>query len=156
MSCKKSCDANCLTCIVCLYPFHSSCVKIPKRQYKAILTKDKNFVCSKKCYNATFPFSEVDEIDLLCTLFGDNMYPCKKCKRDCIGNGLMNCIQCEICLKWQHSSCANLEFPFDYYVDKNLDFFCSKKCELSVLPFNHVINNDRVDEFNPKHNNFPC
>ena len=68
----------------------------------------------------------------------------------------MDCVQCEICLKWQHASCADLEFPFINYVCGHIDFICSKKCEMSVLPFNKVVSNDRIDEFYPDRDSYPC
>ena len=143
LNCSLSCDSDCLTCLICSKSFHFNCVKISKKQYTAALTFGKEFVCSKKCYNLALPFSNIDNIDFLCTLFGENSFPCKKCKRDCIGNGLMDCIQCDICLKWQHSTCANLPYSFETYTHSSYGYVCSKRCEMSLFPFNRILNNEQ-------------
>ena len=87
LGCAYTCNSNCPICIICLNPFHSRCVKMTKREY-AEASKRKKFVCSNKCYNSTLPFFNVDKIDLLSTIFGKNLHPCKKCKQDCVGHRL--------------------------------------------------------------------
>ena len=74
-----------------------------------------------------------------------HLHPCKKCKRECVGHRLMDCIQCDVCSKWQHASCATLDFPFELYVERDLPYYCSLKCELTLLPFNYLNN---VKEYN--------
>ena len=87
------------------------------------------FTCGPKCFGTIFPFSSSDHIDFLDTLDNGNCpYPCKKCKKACIGNELMDCIQCDVCDKWLHKDCADLEFDFDYYINSSQDFICSPRC----------------------------
>ena len=64
----------------------------------------------------------------------------------------MDCIQCDVCSKWQHASCATLDFPFKLYVERDLPYFCSIKCELTLLPFNQVNN----VKFQEHLNLYPC
>ena len=158
-SCKTSCDQNSLKCSICLKYFHHKCLKMSKKQYLKVL-KNNNalIVCSRKCYNLTLPFSNVNQIELLSTLFSGNdvQYPCKKCKLNCLGGGLMDCIQCDVCQKWQHAECANLEYQFECYINNSYSFICSKKCEMSVFPFSNIVNSKNIDEFHPFREVYPC
>ena len=91
------------------------------------LRKSDSFICSPHCYHSDLPFFEKDDIDFYSAIFGEGLYPCKKCKRDCLDN--MDCINCSACATWHHFSCTKLsksQFKNDTY------FFCNKKCENSV------------------------
>ena len=71
-------------------------------------------------------------------LFGDKQYPCGKCDRECIGkigriwpSGNIASLSCSVCNKWYHFTCTDLtEKEFYYY-----HFFCSRPCEVFLLPF---------------------
>ena len=158
LSCKVSCEKNSLQCEVCLKHFHYKCIKITEREYDDIKSRNLTFVCGVECYNAIFPFFSLKQIDFLNTLVDDGTcpYPCKKCKKPCIGNQLMDCIQCDVCDKWLHRDCANLEYDFDDYINSSIDFICSPRCQLSVLPFSSVFKSIKIDEFHPFRDNFPC
>ena len=45
-----------------------------------------------------------------------------------------------------------LDFPFKLYVERDLPFYCSIKCELTLLPFNRMNDIDFVDQLNL----YPC
>ena len=100
LSCKVSCEKNSLHCEVCSKWFHYKCIKILERDYIDIKSKNLTFVCGIECYNAILPFFSLEQIDFLNTLvdYGSCPYPCKTCKKACIGNQLI-CIQCYICDK---------------------------------------------------------
>jgi len=82
--------------------------------------------------------------------------PCKKCKMACLGNGLMNCIQCDICDHWFHEKCANLDYSLECYQYYDLDFICSEKCLLSILPFHSVTQDANVPDFYTNIDSYPC
>ena len=68
----------------------------------------------------------------------------------------MDCIQCDICDRWLHHNCANLQFDWGFYISNRYDFICSKKCEWNVFPFSGVINSEKNDEFHPFRENYLC
>ena len=158
LSCKVSCENNSLHCEVCSKWFHYKCIRVLERDYIDIKARNLTFVCSDDCFRAILPFYSLDQIDFLNTLVDDGScpYPCKSCKKACIGNQLMNCIQCDICDKWQHVNCGNLTYTFDYYIDSSFDYICSTRCYLSILPFYSVFNSNKIDEFHPFRDNYPC
>ena len=155
LSCKVNCDRNNLFCEVCQKWFHYKCKKVTKRDYLDIKSRNLTFVCDEKCYNAILPFFLLDQVDFL-NVDGSCPYPCKKCKKGCVGNQLMDCIQCDVCDKWLHAQCANLTYDFDYYINSNLEFICSPRCEWSRLPFSSVFNSNKIDEFHPFREKYPC
>ena len=158
LSCNVSCEQNSLHCVVCLKWFHFKCIKVLERDYIDIKSRNLSFVCSDDCYRAILPFYSLDQIDFLNTLVDDGScpYPCKKCKKACIGNQLMNCIQCDICDNWQHVKCADLIYDFDYYIYSGFDYICSRRCHMSILPFYSVFSPNKIDEFHPFRDNYPC
>ena len=98
------------------------------------MKKSKNtFVCSEKCLNFPLPFFYCNDIDFFSAIFGEGLYPCSKCKRDCLDH--MACIRCSVCNTWCHHVCSGLtndQFRSNYY------FFCNSKCEnfnVTFLPF---------------------
>ena len=124
-ACKKSCISNRVFCVVCLKWYHYKCLKLKESFYSEILDKHLSFVCSIECSNSLFPFSNLNQIDFLTTLVEDpkESFPCKKCKKECLDNQLMNCIQCEMCCNWLHAECANLNDIFENYIDSSYSFF---------------------------------
>ena len=160
LSCKKSCDQNSLYCMICMKWFHYKCKNISEKKYNEIVAKKLYFICDDhkhSCYSSIQPFSNVAQIDFLTTLMGDGIYRCKKCKKDCLGHGLMDCIQCDVCDKWLHADCASLKYTFDCYINNSLDFICGDKCERlylsSPLPFYSTFNPDKIEEFHPHREN---
>ena len=99
------------------------------------MTKSKNLlVCSNKCYSSQIPFFYSDDIDFFSAIFGEGLYPCIRCKWDCLEN--MACIRCSVFNVWCHHICNDLtdkQFLSNYY------FYCGSKCEnfnITFLPLN--------------------
>ena len=163
LSCKVTCNVeNSLFCSVCKKWYHYKCLKLTQTFFLESIKND-NFVCSIRCYGNLLPFAKLNLTDFLSTTIidpGEEKYPCKKCHKECFGNDLMDCIQCEMCLKWLHRDCANLVYTFDSYIDNDLSFFCSPKCEhmqlAKIFPFFNVTNSKKVDEFHSSKDNYPC
>ena len=159
LSCKKSCDKSDLECDICLRRYHYKCKKVTQREYLSIINHNSNYFCSEKCYYQIFPYYALNDNELLTTFISDNEFPCKKCKLECLGGGLMNCIQCDVCDLWLHADCANLEFDFQSYVNGEHDFICSKNCRnryfTSVFPF-YKTAFSKIDEFHPFRDNWLC
>ena len=87
LSCKVNCDRNSLFYEVCQKWFHYKCKKVTKRDYLDIKSRNLTFVCDEKCYNAILPFFLLDQVDFL-NVDGTCSFPCKKCKKGCVGNEL--------------------------------------------------------------------
>ena len=104
-SCRYSCDDNCLQCIACAKFFHYKCKKLKRKDYCNFLDNNLDFICSDECYRSYLPFSEfINPIEFLESIFEhDGLYPCKRCKLECLDGNLMDCIQCEICESWYHA-----------------------------------------------------
>ena len=121
--CGKHCDSNeslIITCGVCEKNFHRSCVNLSKKKYLDLVENNHTFICDRKCWNNALPFSRSDNIDFFSALYGENEFPCSKCRRDCLKHTA--CIQCSICDIWDHFECSGLtekEFLCDVY------YFCS-------------------------------
>ena len=144
--------------------FHHKCKNISDKRYNEIVEKKLYFICDdhkNSCYSTILPFNNIEQIELITTFMGDGLYRCKKCKKDCIGHGLMNCIQCDVCDKWLHAKCAALKYTFDSYVNNSsLEFICGDKCERSylssLLPFHSIFYSGRIEEFHPHRDNYQC
>ena len=133
LSCRNSCDHNSLQCIVCLKFFHYKCKGLSQSAYQNIMSNDSGYICSEDCFSATLPFFDSSEIVFLDTItHHDNLYPCKKCKLECLDKELMNSIECEVCNRWCHESCADLEYDFKYYGNESCDLFwtCIVMCAI--------------------------
>ena len=105
-ACKKSCVNNRVFCVVCLKWFHYKCLKLKNSFYSEVVNSHLSFVCSDTCSLALHPFNNLDQIDFLSTVVDPKeSFPCKKCKKECLDNELMDCIQCEICFYWFHTKC---------------------------------------------------
>ena len=162
LSCKTSCDHNSLQCIVCQNFFHYKCKGLSQTSYQNIISNDLGYICSKDCFSATLPFFVVNDIEFLDTItHHDNLYPCTKCKFECLDKKLMDSIQCDICNRWCHESCADLKYDFEFYVDESYDLFwtcsnaCNRKLLARALPF-HDTTHDKIDDFFPFRDNFLC
>ena len=137
-SCSISChDTDAVCCYICNKWYHKTkkCTKKNKKFFQEL--GDDPFICDHKCYLSLLPFFYCDEIDFSCFLYGDlvnGLYPCIKCKRDCLDD--MNCLQCDGCDKWTHLECTHYDID-DFYsiLDYGDDFYCSEKCVMQVLPF---------------------
>ena len=105
------------------------------RTYNEISNDINMYICSEKCEMARLPFSESDDIDFKCALYGEGLYPCKYCRRDCLWG--MKCLQCDVCDEWYHIECTLFEDAdaYDVIVDNDYEFICSDKCYMHLLPF---------------------
>ena len=103
------------------------------RTYNEISNDINMYICSEKCEMARLPFSECDDIDLKCALYGEGDYPCKYCRRDCLWG--MKCLQCDVCDEWYHIECTLFKDAYDVIVDNDYEFICSDKCYMHLLPF---------------------
>ena len=162
LSCKNSCDHNSLQCIVCLKFFHYKCKGLSQTAYRDIISNGVGYICSEDCFCATLPFFVVGEIEFLDTItHHENLYPCKKCKFECLDKNMMNSIECEVCNRWCHESCADLKYDFEHYSNESCDLFwtcsnvCNRKLLASVLPFCNSPD-DKIDEIFPFRDNFLC
>ena len=74
--------------------------------------------------------------------------------KECLGNELMDCIECSVCLKWLHKECSDLsDIMFHRYTSNNLPYICSdRKCQVSVFPFKGIDNDSLIYEIHF----FPC
>ena len=159
LKCKASCTHDTsLRCILCEKWFHYKCANLSKKAFTELSLSRRSFVCSNRCYNSVFPFGDLDTIDFLTTLIDPIIsHPCRKCKKNCLGNQLMDCIQCDYCHSWYHFECTNIHDElFQSYVHNDLEFICSKSCEMGVFPFFNVKNSKNVVEFNPLKDCYPC
>ena len=107
-------------------------------------------------------FNDITQIDLLTTLFDSDVRPCKKCKKECLGDKLMKCSQCVACNSWFHNECANIN-PTYYYdsdtkkkIKKTVLFFCCLKCEMSIFPYYKLSKETFIYECDPFSYIFPC
>ena len=75
---------------------------------------------------------------------------------ECLGSKKMNSIGCDVCPKWYHAECADLEFTFESYVKFDLPFFCSIKCSMKLIPFTQLKNPSEIEELNYNKDSFPC
>ena len=119
----------------------SICKGLSRKKYLETVSKKLAYVCDEACYAQLLPFYGIGHNDLILNFNDINLYPCYKCKKECLGESKMDCIQCDACLKWYHADCApNMEYSFETYVEKKFLYFCNIKCELTFLPFNSVKN----------------
>ena len=79
------------------------------------------YICSNKCYATFQPFYSVVHNDKVEDFNPHrNNYPCKVCRDQCLGYGLMDCIECGVCLEWLHYDCANESYEeLDLYSEYN-------------------------------------
>ena len=134
-SCYSMCaDQNSIPCKICTHFFHQKCSKLSQKKFNDLKSNNnQSYICSSKCYNSVLPFYCSDDIDFNSAIFGDGLYPCVKCKRDCVET--MACIQCSICEVWCHHVCSTLSN--EEFVNTKF-FFCGSQCEnmnISFLPF---------------------
>ena len=105
--CGKHCDKNesfIISCGICEKYYHRSCIKLSKREYKRTIENNFTFICDRKCYASVLPFSASDHIDFFSALYGENEFPCCKCKRDCL-DGIYY-LQCDVFDDyWFHVDC---------------------------------------------------
>jgi len=158
LSCPVNCNENSarIFCEICEKWYHYQCRNLTRKAYRELILNNKSFICPDGCNNLLFPFYNLNQLEFLDLLSDNNDTPCKKCKMACLGNGLMNCIQCDVCDHWFHETCVQLDFPFDCYLQYDLDFICSERCQLSILPFHSVPKDADVPDFNPTKDSYPC
>ena len=156
LKCKTNCNKDSLPCVVCDKVFHYKCAGLSKKAYLAHIKTGRNFYCSDSCIRSLSPFNDINNFELLTTLFESSLPPCKKCKKECLNKGQMKCIQCHKCLNYFHIECVNMsESVFDKR-SKSSEFFCPGKCEMSIMPFNCLSNNAFVETCDPLSDFFPC
>ena len=144
--CQGNCYNEGICCKVCSLTYHQKCLKFSNKKF-GNLKGTNTFICSANCLNAELPFHGKDNIDFMSAIFGKGLYPCKKCKNDCLEN--LDCISCSACNVWVHFSCTKLtehEFRNKTY------FFCCKKCENSVV-YPDYSESERTTEQNFSENN---
>ena len=132
--CRFYCIDSSVSCKLCRNFCHAKCLGISKKALNQLEDTD-TYICAK-CMNSLLPLYDIDNIDFMSALFGEGLYPCKKCKRDCLDN--MNCIQCSACSAWHHQICTKLD---DEQFKTIKYFFCNKRCEKSVEIPNFVPEN---------------
>jgi len=135
--CGNKCldEERCVLCEVCDKWFHIKCQKISVRKYNEMASDNKMYVCSEKCQSSLLPFSACDNVDFLCALHGEGLYPCNVCKRDCLDG--MYCLQCDVCDDWFHVDCKYDDADaYDVIVDNHYEVICSDACFMKLLPFN--------------------
>ena len=152
---KLSCPENCnehtdrVFCQICEKWFHFRCQKLSKKSFQNIRNKKEIFVCDGVCTSALLPLSQIDHLEFLSFIFGDGKRPCKKCKLDCLGKNLMNCVMCKVCKNWFHETCTTLEYDYAEYLTRQIDHYCSNKCLLTVQPFKTITSDDVEFQTNP-------
>ena len=145
-----------MVCVGCQHWFHFECAGLTKKAYFDYVNRNLTFVCDRTCSALMMPFSKLSHNDFMLNFDKTNLYPCGKCKKECLGNKKMNSIECDVCLKWYHEECADLEFTFESYVKFDLPFFCSIKCSMKLLPFTQLKNPGEIEELNYNEDSFPC
>ena len=141
--CKMDCLGkelmDCIQCDICDHWFHESCAPLEYLldYYDSI---HNLFICSNKCYLTLQPFYQIRDNCLAEILNSD---PCKICREECLGYGLENSIECDVCHYWIHADCLNLT-DYQFYKlsrkkEKSKPFICSDRCKMCLFPF-HSIN----------------
>ena len=152
---KLSCPENCnehtdrVFCEVCVKWFHFRCQKLSKKLFQSIKNKKEIFVCDGVCTNTLLPFSQMDHLEFLSLMFGDGKHPCKKCKLDCLSKKHMNCVICKVCENWFHETCTTLNYGSAECLKRQIDYYCSDKCLLTVQPFKTLTSDDLEFQTNP-------
>ena len=127
--CNYSCVDDCIQCIVCLRWYHRKCLKITKTKCKQ-LKETQNFTCTKNCEYTVFPFHSIGDKAFISINTIRKKFPCYMCTGEC--HKSMNRVKCLRCLRWAHLEC--LKTPLNKSFSSE-NFYCSVKCELSILPF---------------------
>ena len=142
------CYANCffddkLQCTVCDKYCYQSCLNISKARFKNLTEYgvDKA-ICSNKCCAPILPFYTTPDKIFLDTNVGKRKIPCKKCYRECFK--VPNCLKCSICAKSYHIECTSPRTRTNSILPDT--FFCSKSCELKLLPFHSVESYELIDQ----------
>ena len=141
--CGRDCDdqSQSIFCEMCCKWFHCKCKKITMKEYNELSVDPNMYICSDKCKVSTFPFTKIDAIDLMSTIFGDGCNPCIICGQDCLDG--MECLQCDICDHWFHTDCRyskcvgdnDIFSAHDVIIDNHYEAICSEKCYVQLLPF---------------------
>ncbi len=119
-------------CEGCSRFFHNKCLMKSKKYTLKKLNTTTSFYCSKKCELSIFPFNLVRDKEFAKTNAIEIKEPCTKCGGEC---HRFDIIQCDECDKWTHFVCTSLtKQQFDDLGKSSDLFYCSKKCELKVLP----------------------
>ena len=134
-TCYSLCeDTNSILCKLCTRFFHRKCAKLPQKSFQKLKSSTCSlYICSNECYNSVLPFYCSDDIDFFSAIFGEGLYPCTRCKRDCVE--MMACIQCSVCEVRCHHVCSNLT---NEEFNHKIIFFCSSQCKnvnVAFLPF---------------------
>ncbi len=114
-----------------------------KKYTLKILDSTSLFYCSKKCEQSIFPFNLVRDKEYIKINANEIKEPCTKCGGEC---HRFDIIQCDECDKWTHQVCTSLTKQQFKDIGNSSDlFYCSKKCELKVFPFNNLSNGKFFD-----------
>ena len=140
--CYCSCTKKCIQCSQCNKRYHERCTKLPKNSISEINNGRKLFVCNNKCFNSVLPFASINDRDFLKTNTEKIKNPCRKCTSACFVNSLES-LRCKMCSSWYHLKCINSNKRDSGIISwESYDQFCSRKCEMKILPFNLIKNED--------------
>ena len=115
-----------------------------KKRINEVKKHKHSFVCGEKCFNLILPFSSVNDKEFLRINATKIKNPCGKCTSACFPKRSA-CVCCKSCLKWYHLKCTDLAHVKCNNSSGNVsvkEFYCSRKCELHMMPFNTIKNDD--------------
>ena len=69
------------------------------------------------------------------------LFPCTKCSKEVE----CNAIECSLCLKWTHRTCAKLSIAkFKYYSSEHIYWYCITCCD--IFPFSGLLDQEFIFE----------
>ena len=93
--------------------------------------------------------ADVDELNFI-----EKSYLCKKCNNECLGFGLEDSIQCDLCNCWLHFECTDTPVnDLNKIANSDKPYFCNvKRCEMRNYSY-HSIDRESLlhDNFNSLH-----
>lgn len=138
--CYKECKADkndSIRCNECTKTFHRTCVNITEERQNELKNTRSLFFCSRNCESSVLPFHNIKDKLFSKTVIKRGRFPCSLCKHNC--NKQSKRLFCEKCLRWTHFECSKITDNQYRNFKLNPSFFnCSRKCELSALPFHSL------------------
>ena len=123
-------------CTLCNNRYHDKCAPISKSKGDKTKKENRIFICSHKCYNKLLPFSEMNNKDFFKLNVGKIKNPCRSCGGACFKKAKLDAC-CKMCNTWYHLKCKHKSKKELKIAKRNrLTYYCSKKCELKIMPFN--------------------
>ena len=140
--CYHSCAEKGIQCFQCNKRYHEKCTVFTKTKIKEIIKRKQIYICGNKCFGSILPFSSISDRDFLKTNASKIKNPCGKCASACFPDWPLNAC-CRVCATWYHLKCKHVsKSDFDTAIYNRHEYYCSKKCELKILPFNMIKNED--------------